>query len=125
MDDPYPSYYILAQITQPSVSYLVINGLLFILLLIGSALVSGSEVAFFSLSNEDIASIQDEDPSVGTFAVAQVCARRRCLPLRRRLLLDQVEQILRLAFVVEDDAAGGVLAAVLRQVVGVDVEHFA
>ena len=65
MDDPYPSYFIVAQITQPSVSYLVINGLVFILLLIGSALVSGSEVAFFSLSNEDIASIQDEDPSRG------------------------------------------------------------
>jgi gliding motility-associated protein GldE len=65
MDDPYPSYYLLAQIAEPSFSYLVINGLLFILLLIGSALISGSEVAFFSLSNEDLASIQDEDPVRG------------------------------------------------------------
>jgi gliding motility-associated protein GldE len=65
MDDPYPSFYLLAQITEPSVSYLVINTLLFILLLIGSALISGSEVAFFSLSNEDIASIGDEDPAKG------------------------------------------------------------
>ncbi len=65
MDDPYPSFYVLAQITAPSASYLLINGLLFILLLIGSALISGSEVAFFSLSNEDITIIGDEDPAKG------------------------------------------------------------
>jgi gliding motility-associated protein GldE len=65
MDDPYPSYYLIAQIIEPSFSYLFINGLLFILLLIASALISGSEVAFFSLSNEDISSIQDEDPARG------------------------------------------------------------
>ncbi|HCH43697.1 MAG TPA: gliding motility-associated protein GldE, partial [Algoriphagus sp.] len=57
MDDPYPSWYLLTQITQPSVGYLLFNGLLFILLLLGSALVSGSEVAFFSFSNEDLESI--------------------------------------------------------------------
>ncbi|MBN7814517.1 gliding motility-associated protein GldE [Algoriphagus pacificus] len=58
MDDPYPSYQLLAQISDVSVSYLIINSLLFIILLIGSALVSGSEVAFFSLSNEDLESLQ-------------------------------------------------------------------
>jgi len=61
MDDPYPSYHLLAQISHPSVSYLVINGMLFIFLLLCSALVSGSEVAFFSLSNEDLEHIEEEN----------------------------------------------------------------
>jgi putative hemolysin len=65
MDDPYPSYYLIAQIAEPSFSYFFFNGLLFVLLLIGSALASGSEVAFFSLSNEEIASIQESHPRRG------------------------------------------------------------
>jgi gliding motility-associated protein GldE len=65
MDDPYPSYYLIAQLTEPSFSYFFFNGLLLILLLIGSALASGSEVAFFSLTNEEIVSIQESEPSKG------------------------------------------------------------
>jgi gliding motility-associated protein GldE len=65
MDDPYPSYYLIAQILEPSFSYFLINGLILIVLLIGSALASGSEVAFFSLNNEEIASIQESDPANG------------------------------------------------------------
>ncbi|WP_026956270.1 gliding motility-associated protein GldE [Algoriphagus vanfongensis] len=61
MDDPYPSWYLLAQINQPSTGYLFLNGLFFLLLLLGSALVSGSEVAFFSLTNEDLNEISDSD----------------------------------------------------------------
>lgn len=63
MDDPYPSYHLLAQISELSVSYLIFNSLLFILLLIGSALVSGSEVAFFSLSNDDLDTLQLDQSS--------------------------------------------------------------
>lgn len=58
MDDPYPSYQLLAQISELSLSYLIFNSLLFVLLLLGSALVSGSEVAFFSLSNDDLDNLQ-------------------------------------------------------------------
>lgn len=65
MDDPYPSYYLIAQIIEPSFSYFFINGLILVILLIGSALASGSEVAFFSLSNEEIASIQESEPKRG------------------------------------------------------------
>lgn len=61
MDDPLPSYHFLSQISPPTASYLIINGLLFILLLVCSALVSGSEVAFFSLSNEDLDQIEEEN----------------------------------------------------------------
>jgi putative hemolysin len=65
MDDPYPSYYLIAQIIEPSFSYFFINGLILVLLLIGSALASGSEVAFFSLTNEEIASLQDSESKRG------------------------------------------------------------
>lgn len=65
MDDPYPSYYLIAQIYEPSFSYFFFNGLILLLLLIGSALASGSEVAFFSLNNEEISSIQESDPRRG------------------------------------------------------------
>jgi putative hemolysin len=65
MDDPYPSYLLIAQIQELSFSYFLYNGLALIFLLLGSALVSGSEVAFFSLTNEDINSISDEHPEKG------------------------------------------------------------
>lgn len=61
MDDPYPSYHLIAQIAEPTPSYLIFNGLLFVLLLLGSALVSGSEVAFFSLTNDDLFQLNEED----------------------------------------------------------------
>ncbi|REG87102.1 gliding motility-associated protein GldE [Algoriphagus antarcticus] len=72
MDDPYPSYHLLAQISSPSVSYLILNGLLFILLLIGSALVSGSEVAFFSLTNEDLGNIEEDNTPRGKKVIGLV-----------------------------------------------------
>jgi putative hemolysin len=79
MDDPYPSYHLLAQISSPSASYLILNGLLFILLLIGSALVSGSEVAFFSLSNEDLGNIEEENTPRGKQVISLVEAPKNLL----------------------------------------------
>ncbi|MCH7397865.1 gliding motility-associated protein GldE [Belliella sp. DSM 107340] len=60
MDDPYPSILLLAEISEISASYLLINGLIFILLLISSGLISGSEVAFFSLTAEDLHEIDTQ-----------------------------------------------------------------
>ena len=58
MDDPYPSLLLLTDVIAVSPVYLVGNAVLFIVLLIVSALVSGSEVAFFSLNHEDIEEIR-------------------------------------------------------------------
>lgn len=56
MDDPFPSFLILSSIIETGTEWFYIyNGLLMILLLIMSALVSGSEVAFFSMSHDDLA----------------------------------------------------------------------
>lgn len=53
LDDPYPSIF-LAAFTQMPISFYLINGVGIILLLLISGLVSGSEVAFFSLTHEQI-----------------------------------------------------------------------
>lgn len=58
MDDPYPSLLLLTEINPVSVSYVIWNFILFLILLIASGLVSGSEVAYFSLSSEDIEEIE-------------------------------------------------------------------
>ncbi|MGY6520750.1 MAG: gliding motility-associated protein GldE [Mongoliitalea sp.] len=60
MDDPYPSLLSLVETAHVSTSYLLINALIFVLLLISSGLVSGSEVAFFSLDADDMDELQKE-----------------------------------------------------------------
>ncbi|TVP48666.1 MAG: gliding motility-associated protein GldE [Mongoliibacter sp.] len=72
MDDPYPSITLLAEINQVSVSYLILNALIFVSLLIFSGLVSGSEVAFFSLSSEDLKNIQDKADTRSSRAISLI-----------------------------------------------------
>ncbi len=60
LDDPYPSVF-LAYLTDLPVSFYLINGISILVLLFISGLVSGSEVAFFSLSHEQISSSKDSD----------------------------------------------------------------
>lgn len=79
MDDPYPSYHLLAQISSISWSYLLINGIVFILLLVSSALVSGSEVAFFSLTNEDLGEIAEENTDRGKKVIELVSSPKNLL----------------------------------------------
>ncbi len=79
MDDPYPSLELLAQISYPSASYLILNTLIFILLLIGSALVSGSEVAFFSLSNDDLEELEESSSLNGKKVVELIGSPKKLL----------------------------------------------
>lgn len=65
MDDPYPSYLLIAQVSSLSFSYFLFNGLALLILLIGSALVSGSEVAFFSLSKDELTDLNQKHPKKG------------------------------------------------------------
>lgn len=53
-DDPFPQWFLLAQILTTEVLYLTFYAVLLILLLVLSAIISGSEVAFFSLTKKDI-----------------------------------------------------------------------
>lgn len=52
-DDPFPTFLLTAFVDLP-LSFYLVNGVLLLLLLFISGLVSGSEVAFFSLSNDDL-----------------------------------------------------------------------
>ncbi len=61
MDDPYPSLLSFVELQPLSTSYILINGLVFVLLLLFSALVSGSEVAFFSLDHHDLNVLEQEE----------------------------------------------------------------
>lgn len=63
MDDPYPSLLSFVEIQPVSIGYLLGNGLILILLLILSALASGSEVAFFSLNQNDLKNLKEEESS--------------------------------------------------------------
>lgn len=54
MDDPYPSSYLFILLASNQITFYVVGGVVLFILLLMSALVSGSEVAFFSLSRKDI-----------------------------------------------------------------------
>ncbi|GAB3329555.1 gliding motility-associated protein GldE [Marivirga atlantica] len=56
MDDPSPSYLVVASLMNLTTEWFyILNGVIMLVLLMMSALVSGSEVAFFSMSQDDIA----------------------------------------------------------------------
>ena len=55
-DDPYPLLILLAAFLESQAIFYTLNGLILVLLLLMSAMISGSEVAFFSLSTDEVAS---------------------------------------------------------------------
>lgn len=79
MDDPYPGIILLTEINSVSVSYILVNGLIFILLLILSGLVSGSEVAYFSLDSSDIANLDNHGEDSSSKVVKLVSAPQQLL----------------------------------------------
>ncbi len=60
LDDPYPSV-LLAYLTDLPVSFFLVNGLSILVLLFLSGLISGSEVAFFSLNHDQILSSKSSE----------------------------------------------------------------
>jgi putative hemolysin len=79
MDDPYPSLLILAEIGNVSAGYIIYNLLIFVLLLIGSGLVSGSEVAFFSLNSEDIEALNTKTDNRSNKAILLIESPKKLL----------------------------------------------
>lgn len=77
-DDPEPSLVLLAQFVELSSGYVIMNVVAFILLIIASALISGSEVAFFSLERTQIIEFKDEN-TPSSNAVLSLLARKRYL----------------------------------------------
>lgn len=60
-DDPFPETYLLAQILTTEALYFTACGAMLVLLLVLSAIISGSEVAFFSLTKEDLLKCRNGD----------------------------------------------------------------
>lgn len=79
MDDPYPSILLLAEINQVSAGYIITNSLIFLFLLLGSALVSGSEVAYFSLSHDDLNLLNTESDEKSALVIRLIEAPQRLL----------------------------------------------
>ncbi|WP_215226603.1 gliding motility-associated protein GldE [Echinicola shivajiensis] len=79
MDDPYPSLSMLAEINQISAGYIIINSLIFLLLLMASALVSGSEVAYFSLSHDDLGELSNESEENSELVIKLIEAPQKLL----------------------------------------------
>lgn len=78
-DDPYPpGLSLLVHLLQNQVTftYVLINALVFVFLIVMSALISGSEVAFFSLSNEDMEGCRD-NPDAKNSAILKLLGKRR------------------------------------------------
>ena len=78
VDDPYPSLALLALAQDISTPYLLVNGVVFIFLVILSALISGSEVAFFSLNEGQIEECKNDDTPINR-VIIQLMERPRHL----------------------------------------------
>src|SRR5262249_34295866 len=76
-------------------------------------------------TDDAVALVHDEDLALRPHPESQVGAQRLRLPLRLVLLLNQLQQRLLRALVVQHDAADARLPAVRRQLVGIEIEDFA
>lgn len=77
LDDP-PSLLLLALIEQPSGFYIIVGAILLVLLVL-SGLVSGSEVAFFSLSQQQLAKCKDSSRGTDKKIVRLIVHPKRLL----------------------------------------------
>ncbi|OEK07138.1 gliding motility-associated protein GldE [Roseivirga misakiensis] len=77
-DDPEPSLALLSQFVELPFSYWLVNSIAFVLLILASALISGSEVAFFSLDREQMKEF-DKDGSASGNAIIRLLQRKRYL----------------------------------------------
>ncbi|MEO9475434.1 MAG: gliding motility-associated protein GldE [Cyclobacteriaceae bacterium] len=78
LDDPYPSV-LLATLVDLPVSFYLVNGLGILVLLFLSGLISGSEVAFFSLSHQQVQQVRASDNKKDKFISLLVSDPKRLL----------------------------------------------
>lgn len=90
-DEPEPSLALILQLMELSTPYLVFNVLAFILLIISSALISGSEVAFFSLDSNQLNTLEKEQSVTGN-SILKLLERKRYL-LATILILNNLVNI--------------------------------
>ncbi len=78
-DDPYPLLILLAAFLDSQFIFYAVNSVILIVLLFLSAMISGSEIGFFSLSSEDIAKSKTSNSRVDEFIVRLLDQPKRLL----------------------------------------------
>ena len=78
MEDPDSSFLLLQVIQEPTTTFILFNVIVLVFLLALSALISGSEVAFFALSQEEIKYCQ-ANPSNGKGRIPRLLSRPKLL----------------------------------------------
>ncbi len=68
-EDPYPLFILLAAFFDSNIVFYAVNSIILIILLFLSAMISGSEVGFFSLSSDEIAKAKTSSARVDQFIV--------------------------------------------------------
>lgn len=76
-DEPEPSLTLLLQLSELGAPYILINVIAFILLILSSSLVSGSEVAFFSLTSDQLSDLDKNAKS--DFIILMLLRKKRQL----------------------------------------------
>lgn len=116
LDDPFPSIFL--AITHLPISFFLINGLGILVLLLISGLVSGSEVAFFSLTHEQIQNTKNSTLKKDKYITNLVLDPKRLLATI--LILNNLVNIFIVTIstfatwkVVGDKEAGGIVIVVL------------
>lgn len=131
MEDPYPSSQIafIADLGLSSVSFYVFSGVLFAVLLFLSALVSGSEVAFFSLSHTDLSTCKASPSSADKRIVRLLQGPQRLLATI--LIMNNLINITIVTLatyvtwaIVGSKTAGGYIVAVLTIITTVAIVFF-
>lgn len=77
-DEPEPSLALFLQLSELSTPYIVVNAMVFVVLIFLSAVISGSEVAFFSLDGNQLSDFEKEN-SPTSKAILRLLERKRHL----------------------------------------------
>ena len=77
-DDPEPGLALILQFAEVSTPSILIHSVAFVLLILSSALISGAEVAFFSLAEHQLTDFEQDKRASGN-AVIKLLSRRRYL----------------------------------------------
>ena len=77
-DESEPSLALIAQLSELSSPYTIINAIAFVVLVFSSALISGSEVAFFSIDDNKLKDLKEEDSTISR-AMLYLLGRKRYL----------------------------------------------
>lgn len=127
IDDPFPS--ILLAITQLPVSFYLINGIGIAILLMLSGLISGSEVAFFSLTHEQIQETKTSENKKDQYITGLVMDPKRLLA--NILILNNLVNIFIVTLstfatwkVVGSKDAGGIVIVVLTITITIFIIFF-